>query len=800
MDEPEEKVGTVPGLRRALAALLALTLQAAACGPGGDARGPAAGAAARAPHDLLLVTLDTARADRFSYAGPSPVDTPVADSLAREGAAFLAALAPSPITLVSHASLFTGQEPPRHGVRNNGEFALAAEAMTLAELLGERGWRTAAFVGAAVLDARYGLDQGFETYDDAIDGSDAAGMFSYARRSGDRVVEAALDWLAGAGRGRTFVWVHLYDPHAPYLPPEPERSRYAAHPYDGAIAFSDRVVGRLLDGYRRSGRLRDTLVVLTADHGESLGEHGESTHGVFIYDATVRIPLVVRGPGIAAGTRVHTPVSLIDVMPTVLSAVGIEPPATVTGLDLGPLLRGETSPAATHFLESLLPRLSYGWSPLYGLRTERWKLIRGVAPELYDLQADPAELVDLAAREPEVVRRLSRDLAARLEVESPATARELEVDAATRRQLAALGYVSAPGADRAAAGGEELPDPRRRIAVMERMNAAMSRFSEGDEGGGIADLERIVAAEPGNLAAAFNLAQLRFRSGDYAGAAEAYGAAAELAPADARYREYQGLALERAGRLEEGLVALERALAIEPDRAGARALRWRLLAALGRTHELLASLEAAVADDPGDGAARVMLLRARFGAEPGDELIAALAAAHRELPRDPAVASALAHALQARGDSQAAEPLYRQVLEQIPGDHDSSLFLGRRALARGDAAQARRILEAGVRKHPDRSAMQIAVAQARLASGDFPGANRALAAAERLDPRSPDLWLTGAELRIRENRADEAWRALERAAALGRPAPELWRQLSALYRRSGRAEEAARAARRAEQP
>ncbi len=396
--------------------LLALVLLAAACATGDDERAPAGGGAAtREPHDILLVTVDTARADRFSYAGPSPVATPLADSLAGEGAAFLTALAPSPITLVSHASLFTGQEPPRHGVRNNGEFAPASEATTLAELLGPRGWRTAAFIGAAVLDARYGLDQGFDTYDDAIDGSDSAGIFSYARRGGDRVVEAALAWLAGSGPVRTFVWVHLYDPHAPYLPPEPERSRYAASPYDGTIAFADRMVGRLLDGYRRAGRLQEALVVLTADHGESLGEHGESTHGVFIYDATARIPLVMRGPGIAAGTRIHAPVSLVDVMPTVLSRVGIEPPPTVAGRDLGPLLGGESlpapAPAPALYLESLLPRLSYGWSPLHGVRTERWKLVRGVTPELYDLEADPGERVDLAAEQPEVVRRLSRESA-----------------------------------------------------------------------------------------------------------------------------------------------------------------------------------------------------------------------------------------------------------------------------------------------------------------------------------------------------------------------------------------------------
>ncbi len=495
------------------------------------------------PGDVLIVTLDTARADRFFYAGPSPVTTAATDVVAAEGAAFLAAVAPSPITLVSHASLFTGQNPFVHGVRNNGDFALAPEAITLAELFAGEGWATAAFLGAAVLDSRYGLDQGFLTYDDTMTGIDATGMAAYARRPGNEVVDQSLRWLGSENAGRTFVWVHLYDPHAPYEPPEPERSRYPDSPYDGAIAFTDRMVGRLLDGYRRLGRYEDTLVVIAADHGEGLNEHQERAHGVFIYDATVTIPLVMRGPGIAPGARVTSQVGLIDVMPTVLALAGMEIPARVGGRDLEPMLRGSAAASDDRviYVESLLPELSFGWSPLRGLRSERWKFIRGAAVELYDLETDPAELEDVALGHADVVAQMSRDLARTLDHDGSPTARLLEVDEAQRSRLAALGYITS--VDRAAAPDDRgnLPDPRERIEGLNRMYSAMTQFAAGDEAEAIAEMDDLVAEEPTNHSAVAMLGNLRFRTGDYAGAADAYSQAARLVAQHAHYSELEAM-------------------------------------------------------------------------------------------------------------------------------------------------------------------------------------------------------------------------------------------------------------------
>ncbi len=782
-------VGRVVG-RALISGLLAA---AVACAPGVKT--------ADNPGDVLIVTLDTARADRFSHAGPSPVTTAATDRVAAEGAAFLAAVAPSPITLVSHASLFTGQNPPNHGVRNNGDFALGPEALTLAETLADRGWATAAFVGASVLDSRYGLDQGFAVYDDAISGTDASGMFTYPRRRGDEVVAAALRWLNAAPPGPTFVWVHLFDPHAPYDPPEPERSMYPESLYDGAVAYADKMVGRLLDGYRSLGRYERTLVVITSDHGESLGEHGEKTHGVFVYDATVRVPLVIRGPGVLAGARVTNPAGLIDVMPTVLDLAGIAVPPGVEGRDLGSELRGSGSVDAERviYVESLLPLMYYGWSPLHGLRTAKWKYIQGAGTELFDLEVDPSEDRNLAGASPEVTERLASRLAAILDDEQSTTADRLDVDDEERSRLAALGYVSFVGDDAAGDPRRDRPDPRERIHVMERMYDAMTRFAEGDIGGAMADLEAMVETEPDNFSAWASLAELRFRVGDFTPAAVAWGHAARLAPHNSRYAELEANALERSGRFEESLAACDRALAVDPDRAGARDLRWRLLARLDRREELGAELERALAADPKNGMARLLSIQSAHGQAPSPELVEALESALQDLPGDLALTAGLAAASLGTGDAERAARLYRQVLAERPGDLSASLVLGERALEAGEIQEARKICEAGVRRNPERAPMQVLAARARMAGGDAGGAREALVRAYQLQPGWAETWLAAGELGILEGLPEQAAANLDRAAAAAGDDPDLWLRLADANRRLGREDKAQAAAERARQ-
>jgi len=436
-------------------ALLASVLLTAGCTRGRD----------DSPLHLLLITLDTARADRFSYAGASPVETPAVDSLAAEGTAFLQAVSPVPVTLPAHASILTGLLPPAHGVRNNGTYRLTESAVTLAERLTAGGYRTGAFVGASVLDSRYGLDQGFEVYDDDMPGKPGAEF--EAQRGAEAVVGRALAWLDGVGEEPSFAWVHLFDPHMPYDPPEPERSRYPGAPYDGEIAYADRMIGRLLDGYRDRGLYGRTLVVFTADHGEALGEHGELTHGVFLFEPTVRVPMVMRAPGQSGGQRVVEQVRLIDLVPTVLDLLELGPAEGVDGRSLVPLLRGDDLEPVPAYLETRLPLENHGWFELRGLRTPETKLITGPTTELYDLASDPGETTDLAARRAGTVGQMLRDLevrAATAQAGSEGAGERVEMDEATRRQLTALGYVSSGASTEPSADGLG-PYEERRIRL-----------------------------------------------------------------------------------------------------------------------------------------------------------------------------------------------------------------------------------------------------------------------------------------------------------------------------------------------
>ncbi|MCP4662482.1 MAG: sulfatase-like hydrolase/transferase [bacterium] len=576
-----------------------------------------------APH-VLVITLDTARADRFSYAGDSPVATPNVDALAAEGTAFLQAVTPAPITLAAHASLLTGQLPTHHGVRNNGTYRLAAEAVTLGELLRDRGYRTAAFVGSSVLDHQYGLDQGFDHYDDLMPSRDQGPGF-YPERPGGAVVEAALSRLAQHDRTPTFTWVHLFDPHIPYAPPEPERSQYAASLYDGEIAYSDRVVGTLLDGYRRLDLLDDTIVVFTSDHGESLGAHGELTHGAFLFDATVRVPLVIRVPGLDQVGRVESQVHLADILPTVAEILGLSIPEDIQGTSLVPLMRGlaetpGTEAPRTAYLETFLPLENYGWFRLWGVRTEDWKLVSGTYPELFDLQADPEELADVAAGHPELTRDLSRVLQRDFPDRAAGAGQRFDPGEATRRQLSALGYLSQPlaVADLAEDPVERYLERRRKTVkeLFERglVSEARDRAAElvgedarlpeppprgpeqspgallaaAEAAAGSDDMVTVRASltelagilhrteaepEPRALQTAAALSRIgnacwvRTRYGE---AAHAFMLGIRLVPDDPRFYYNAGLAWERLGDMGEALWAYDATLARDPDFPRAR--------------------------------------------------------------------------------------------------------------------------------------------------------------------------------------------------------------------------------------
>jgi choline-sulfatase len=350
--------------------------------------------------NILLVTLDTTRADRIGAYGYGAAQTPRLDGLARRGVLFERALSAAPITLPAHTSLMTGAYPFTHGVRNNGTFSLGDTVPTLATTLQAAGYRTAAFVSAFVLDRRFGLARGFDVYDDRAP----------LERRGDRTAAAACEWLdaRAADPAPFFVWLHLYDAHDPYDPPPPFREAFAGRPYDGEIAFDDQAIGSVLDRLERIGRLPATIVAVVADHGESLGEHGEDTHAVFIYESTLRVPMILAGPArLPAGRHVKSTVRGIDLAPTLLDLARQPPLRGAQGQSLMPLVEGTSAAAApvSAYSESYFPLLYMNWAPLRSIQDERWKFIDAPAPELYDLQHDPMEQTNLAARRADRRRR-----------------------------------------------------------------------------------------------------------------------------------------------------------------------------------------------------------------------------------------------------------------------------------------------------------------------------------------------------------------------------------------------------------
>jgi len=410
------------------------------------------------PIGVVIVTLDTTRADRLSPYGFMDVSLPALERLAREGVVFDRASTVAPLTLTAHTSLFTGLLPPHHGVRDNADTPLAASTTTLASVLSQHGFRTGAFVGSVVLGPERGLKQGFDDYRGVSAGDDRS---EERQRPANEVMDDAIRWLDTVGDSHFFMWTHLYDAHRPYDPPEPWRSRYGNDLYVGEIAFADSQVDRLLQALETRGLLDRTIVVVTADHGESLGDHGEQDHGIFVYEDVVHVPLIVRAPRLEP-SRVGDVVRITDVMPTVLGLLGIPAPHA-DGVSLVDRMRGaQTSLTLEAYSESLYPE-RLGWSSLRALNDGRFKFIDAPRPELYDLDRDPFEERNLY----DANRDVANVLAARLEVISKSTMMapgRADATPALRAQLASLGYISsAVRSDRS-----RLPDPKDCIGVLSR--------------------------------------------------------------------------------------------------------------------------------------------------------------------------------------------------------------------------------------------------------------------------------------------------------------------------------------------
>jgi arylsulfatase A-like enzyme/Flp pilus assembly protein TadD len=543
--------------------------------------------------NVLLITIDTLRADAV---GPRSGATPWIDRLSAAGVRFDSARAHNVVTLPSHANILSGQLPHTHGVRDNAGFRFPPTTETLATVLSARGFRTAAFVSAFPLDSRFGLARGFDVYDDGFADAAPRPAFLVQERSGPETVSAARQWIESAGDARWFCWVHLYEPHFPYAPPPHIAARFPGDAYRGEVAAADAALAPLLGPVLDAGPDGRTLVVLTSDHGEALGDHGEATHGVFAYEAVLKVPLVIYQPRLFTAAAVNRAVGHVDLLPTILDALAIPLPEPLGGQSLLPALAGvpETEPPVTYF-EALSPWLNRRWAPLHGVARGRLKYIDLPIPELYDLEADPGEVRNLAGTRARDVAEM-RDLLIRVRPAHDGPRRSAE-DSETRERLRSLGYVSSsagPPRERFT----DADDPKRLIGSDALLHEVIAAYLSGDRGEALAKCRELVRRRPDTPLWLLHLALLERESGNLAAGIDALRKAVALSPDDPEALSLLGASLAEAGRPREAVALLD-SHARRPD-AALEVLTTRALALAkdGRYRDALDALAAARQRDP----------------------------------------------------------------------------------------------------------------------------------------------------------------------------------------------------------
>lgn len=723
----------------------------------------AAACSGSGPPDLIVITVDTLRADRLGSYGHGGGLTPAMDRLAEQGVRYGRASATVPITLPSHSSIFTGRYPNSTGVRNNGSFVLPESETTLAEILKEQGWATGAVVAAYPLHARFGLDQGFDIYDDefpVLPGGETSARF-FPEREASAVTDRALEIWERLGRTgkRRFLWVHYFDPHAPYNPPEPYRSAHGDLRYDGEVAYTDSEIGRLLQG--TGGGTGGAITVLTADHGESLGEHGEKTHGLFVYQATMDVPLILNWPpGIPGGVTVETPVSLVDLVPTLLDLLEYPAPAGLDGIPASFDAGGTRSRPI--YGESFLPKYNYNFSELRMIRDGSLKYIDAPTPELYDLDQDPGELRNLEGGHPDQ-DLLTAALAEILAAEDPealdAAAGGLDPEA--EANLRSLGYM--------AGGGGTAPDPGRgrdpkdMIRYIKDMDRVHGIIASGDPEAGFALFESLVEEVPENHMALlqyagalfgerrfkeaearllelldrqpemnaawvmlggvrsargdiepaaeayrmagslsgrgepyFQMASMYREAGEFRDAADAYFEAVNREPSNQEYLEGFVEFHQSRGTLEEAETLIGGLEDRHPD-AAVRSTRGDILRRLGRYEEAAVELQAALDLSPGMFKAESTLGWVELELGRLEQARDRFRILCDRRPENTPVRFGLAKALTLLGDHQAAAPLFRRILEEHPDYSPVFTFRGEILEKEGDASGAARMYQEALR-------------------------------------------------------------------------------------------------------
>ena len=556
--------------------------------------------------NIILFTIDTLRADHLECYGYDRVKTPNINRLASEGILFEHNIVQAPLTLPSHSSIFTGTHPLYHGIRDNGGFYLEEKHITLAEVLKTNGYSTGAFVGAFVLDSRWGLDQGFDYYYDNFDLTKYKSIsLDSVQRRGDEVLAEACKWLEKNYQDKFFAWIHLYDPHTPYNPPEPYKTQYKGRHfglYDGEIAYVDLLMGNFRNFMEEKNLLDKTLIIFTSDHGESLGEHKESAHGFFIYDSDIRVPLIIRFPeNKFQGSVITNQVRSIDIMPTILNMLGGRSPESVQGESMLPLILGKQGgEALSAYSETYWPRYHYGWSELKSLRKDQYKFIDAPKPELYDILEDPGELNNLVNKKAALGHEMKRELEAlidRYSAEGIEEAGPKKIDNDSLVKLQALGYI---GSFRASSKqkGEKLADPKDRIELYNEIKVAQFLFTEEKMDQAEKKIKDVLNKDPSVLEARYILGNIYSKQKKYDEAIEEYKKALEVDPE--YYDSIFGIALayKKSGKDDEAIVGFKRLIDIDPKDTKPLLHLGDIYEEQGELDEAMRYLKSAVTIDP----------------------------------------------------------------------------------------------------------------------------------------------------------------------------------------------------------
>jgi len=668
--------------------------------------------------NVILVTIDTLRADHLGCYGYGKAKTPNIDELCAHGIKFTNCIAQVPLTLPSHTTILSGTYPFYHNVKDNGGFVVSEKLETLAEILKKHGFTTGAVVGAYVLDGRWGLDQGFDFYYDNFDLSRYKRIsLNLVERRADEVVSRAIGWLKANKNRRFFLWVHVYDPHSPYTPPPPFDEEFAEHPYDGEIAFTDLQLGRLFRFLEDEGLDKKTLIVLTADHGESLGEHGEETHGFFVYQSTVWVPLIVKTPirGLS-GKVVKTRVGLVDIAPTILDFLGYPIPGEMQGKSLKDLLFNPGKELERLlYTESFYPRFHFGWHELKAVYWRNYKYIDTRSPELYDLAKDPSERENLYLKNNRIAKKMKAMLLKfeRTGTEHALNAHIKEMDPETRAKLGALGYISTfvGGKDEA-----QLADPKEKIGIFNAIIKARKLTRQGKTQEAIALLKSILKEEPGIVDAIFTLGNLYYREKDFETALKYFKKVLELKP-DYNFAMLNILNCYRfLGKTDQGIEEARKFIKIFPQQSEFYIILANFYVDEGKLDEAEKTLERALKIEENPFAlrdlGRIRLMK--------DDLEKAEDLFNRAIKLNPSIKMAhyyIALIKEKEGETEAAIEEYEKEIENNPENLKAHFNLARLYRERGERDKEIAHLEKVVELAPDFQIGLLYLAKAYLDEG-----------------------------------------------------------------------------------